>query len=279
MILLDCKKISSEIIQGLKTRVHEETYKPGLGIVLVGSRKDSLKYVESKKKVCSQIGIQFHLIHLEETCEEDHILKVIDELNDKPSINGIIVQLPLPKGFNTNKILDKVVPEKDVDGFHQENAGKLFLNRNINFVPCTPLGCMKLIDHYGIDVEGLNICVIGCSNVVGLPLSMMLIQRNATVTMCNIYTKDLKRHTLSADMVFSCCGVPKIVKKDMVKDGVIIVDIGINFVDGKLVGDVDFDGVKDKCSFITPVPGGVGPMTIAMLMEQTIEAWERINKL
>ena len=279
MILLDGKKISSEIIQGLKTRINEETYKPGLGIVLVGNRSDSLKYVQSKKKVCSQIGIQFHLIHLEENCEEDHILKVIDELNGKPSINGIIVQLPLPKGFNTEKILDKVVPEKDVDGFHQENAGKLFLNRNINFVPCTPLGCMKLIDHYGIDVEGLNICVIGCSNVVGLPLSMMLIQRNATVTMCNIYTKDLKKHTLSADMVFSCCGVPGIIKGDMIKDGVIIVDIGINFVDGKLVGDVDFDGVKDKCSFITPVPGGVGPMTIAMLMEQTIEAWERINKL
>ena len=279
MILLDGKKVSYEIIQGLKTRLNEETYKPGLGIVLVGNRSDSLKYVESKKKVCSQIGIQFHLIHLEETCEEDHILKVIDELNDKPSINGIIVQLPLPDGFNTNKILDKVVPEKDVDGFHQENAGKLFLNRNIDFVPCTPLGCMKLIDHYGIDVEGLNICVIGCSNVVGLPLSMMLIQRNATVTMCNVYTKDLKKHTLSADMVFSCCGVPGIVKEDMVKEGVIIVDIGINFIDGKLVGDVDFEGVKDKCSFITPVPGGVGPMTIAMLMEQTIEAWERINKL
>ena len=279
MILLDGKKISSEIIQRLKIRLNEETYKPGLGIILVGKRKDSLKYVESKKKVCSEIGIQFHLIHLEENCEEEHILKVINELNCKPSINGIIVQLPLPKGFNTNKILDKVVPEKDVDGFHQENAGKLFLNRNINFVPCTPLGCMKLIDHYGIDVEGLNICVIGCSNVVGLPLSMMLIQRNATVTMCNVYTKDLKKHTLGADMVFSCCGVPKIVKKDMVKEGVIIVDIGINFVDGKLVGDVDFEDVKDKCSFITPVPGGVGPMTIAMLMEQTIEAWERINKL
>ena len=196
MILLDGKKISSEIIQGLKTRLNEETYKPGLGIILVGKRKDSLKYVESKKKVCTEIGIQFHLIHLEETCEEDHILKVIDELNDKPSINGIIVQLPLPDGFNTNKILDKVVPEKDVDGFHQENAGKLFLNRNINFVPCTPLGCMRLIDHYGIDVEGLNICVIGCSNVVGLPLSMMLIQRNATVTMCNVYTKDLKKKVL-----------------------------------------------------------------------------------
>ena len=279
MILLDGKKISSEIIQRLKIRLNEETYKPGLGIILVGKRKDSLKYVESKKKVCSEIGIQFHLIHLEENCEEEHILKVIDELNYKPSINGIIVQLPLPKGFNTEKIVDKVVPEKDVDGFHQENAGKLFLNRNINFVPCTPLGCMRLIDHYGIDVEGLNICVIGCSNVVGLPLSMMLIQRNATVTMCNVYTKDLKKHTLGADIIFSCCGVPKIVKEDMVKEGVIIVDIGINFVDGKLVGDVDFEGVKDKCSFITPVPGGVGPMTIAMLMEQTIEAWDRINKL
>ena len=279
MILLDGKKISSEIIHGLKTRLNEETYKPGLGIILVGKRKDSLKYVESKKKVCSEIGIQFHLIHLEENCEEEHILKVIDELNYKPSINGIIVQLPLPKGFNTEKIVDKVVPEKDVDGFHQENAGKLFLNRNINFVPCTPLGCMRLIDHYGIDVEGLNICVIGCSNVVGLPLSMMLIQRNATVTICNVYTKDLKKHTLGADIIFSCCGVPKIVKEDMVKEGVIIVDIGINFVDGKLVGDVDFEGVKDKCSFITPVPGGVGPMTIAMLMEQTIEAWDRINKL
>ena len=279
MILLDGKKISSEIIQGLKTRINEETYKPGLGIVLVGNRSDSLKYVQSKKKVCSQIGIQFHLIHLEETCEEEHILKVIDELNYNPSINGIIVQLPLPKGFNTEKIVDKVVPEKDVDGFHQENAGKLFLNRNINFVPCTPLGCMRLIDHYGIDVEGLNICVIGCSNIVGLPLSMMLIQRNATVTMCNVYTKDLKKHTIGADIIFSCCGVPQIVKEDMVKEGVIIVDIGINFVDGKLVGDVDFEGVKDKCSFITPVPGGVGPMTIAMLMEQTIEAWDRINKL
>ena len=279
MTLLDGKKVSSEIIHGLKTRLDKEKYKPGLGIILVGKRKDSLKYVESKKKTCSDIGIKFHLIHLEENCEEENILKVIDELNYNPSINGIIVQLPLPKGFNTEKILDKVVPEKDVDGFHQENAGKLFLNRSIDFTPCTPLGCMRLIDHYGIDVEGLNICVIGCSNVVGLPLSMMLIQRNATVTMCNVYTKDLKRHTIGADIIFSCCGVPQIVKEDMVKEGVIIVDIGINFVDGKLVGDVDFEGVKDKCSFITPVPGGVGPMTIAMLMEQTIEAWDRINKL
>jgi len=279
MILLDGKKISSEIIQELKRRLNEEISKPGLGIVLVGNRKDSLKYVESKKKTCSDIGIKFHLIHLEENCEEEHILKVIDELNYNPSINGIIVQLPLPKGFNTEKIVDKVVPEKDVDGFHQENAGKLFLNRSIDFTPCTPLGCMRLIDHYGIDVEGLNICVIGCSNVVGLPLSMMLIQRNATVTMCNVYTKNLKKHTIGADIIFSCCGVPQIVKEDMVKEGVIIVDIGINFVDGKLVGDVDFEGVKDKCSFITPVPGGVGPMTIAMLMEQTIEAWDRINKL
>lgn len=273
MILLDGKKVSSEIIQKLETRIKEKTSHPGLGIILVGNRNDSLKYVESKKKVCSKIGIKFHLIHLEETCKEDHVIKVIAELNDNLSINGIIVQLPLPNGFNTDKILNEVIPGKDVDGFHPENAGKLFLNRNIDFAPCTPLGCMRLIDYYGIDVEGLNICVIGCSNVVGLPLSMMLIQRNATVTMCNVYTADLKKHTVDADMIFSCCGVPGIVKEDMVKDGVIIIDIGINFVDGKLVGDVDFEGVKDKCSYITPVPGGVGPMTIAMLMEQTLDAW------
>jgi methylenetetrahydrofolate dehydrogenase (NADP+)/methenyltetrahydrofolate cyclohydrolase len=275
MILLDGKKISSDIIEDLRLKLKSDNkgYKPGLGIILIGNRKDSLKYIEYKKKVCSKIGIKFHLIHLEETCEEENILKVIRELNNNTSINGIIIQLPLPDNFNTEKILDMVVPEKDVDGFHQTNAGKLFLNRGLDFAPCTPLGCMRLIDHYGIDVEGLNICVVGCSNVVGLPLSMMLLQRNATVTICNKYTKNLKGHTIESDMIFSCCGVPNIIKEDMVKDNVVIVDIGINYVDGKLVGDVDFEGVKDKCSYITPVPGGVGPMTIALLMEQTVEAW------
>ena len=279
MILLDGKKLSSEIVKELKQELTKSNNLPGLGIVLVGNRSDSLKYVTSKGKICSEIGIHFNLIHLEETCEEDDVIEIIKELNNNKSIHGIIVQLPLPKQLNSDKILDTISSEKDVDGFHQKNAGKLFLNRNKSFVPCTPLGCVELIQYYGIDVKGLNICIVGCSNVVGLPLSMMLLQRNATVTLCHEHTKDLKKHTIDADMIFSCCGVPKIITKDMVKKDVIIIDIGINFVDGKLVGDIDFEGVKDKCKYITPVPGGVGPMTIAMLMKQTIIAWKRINKL
>ena len=207
------------------------------------------------------------------------VIRNIKELNNNRTINGILVQLPLPEGFHTEKILDTIHPSKDVDGFHMINGGNLFLNRKPEFIPCTPLGCMHLIDHYGIDVEGLNVCVIGCSNVVGLPLSILLQQRIMTVTMCHKHTRDLKEHTLRADMIFSCCGVAKIVKEDMVKEGVIIVDVGINFIDGKIVGDVDFEGVKDKCSYITPVPGGVGPMTIAMLMKQTIQSWKKKKEL
>jgi len=223
--------------------------------------------------------MRFRLFHLLENCEQNMIIRNIKELNNNPTINGIIVQLPLPDGFNTERILDTIHPSKDVDGFHMINGGNLFLNRKPDFIPCTPLGCMELIDHYGIDVEGLNVCVIGCSNVVGLPLSILLQQRNATVTMCHKFTRDLKEHTLRADMIFSCCGVAKIVKEDMVKEGVIIVDVGINFIDGRIVGDVDFEGVKDKCSYITPVPGGVGPMTIAMLMKQTIQSWKKKKEL
>lgn len=178
--------------------------------------------------------------------------------------------------MNEVNILNKISVDKDVDGFHKINAGNLFLNREINFSPCTPLGCIELIDHYGIDVEGIDVCIIGCSNIVGLPLSMMLLRRNATVTICHKYTNGLKNKTLNADMIVTCCGVPKILKEDMIKEGVIVIDVGINFVDGKLVGDADFDNIKDKCSYITPVPGGVGPMTVSMLLKQTIESAERL---
>ena len=279
MILLDGKKISREINERLKDEIAGDINSPGLAVILVGSRRDSIKYIEAKRKVCRELGIRFRLYHLLEECEQNMIIKSIKELNKNPNFDCILVQLPLPDGFHTEKILDTITPEKDVDGFHIQNGGALFLNRDPTFIPCTPLGCMELIDHYGIDVEGLNVCVIGCSSVVGLPLTILLQQRNATVTMCHIYTRDLKEHTLRADMIFSCCGVPKIVKEDMIKEGVIIIDIGINFVDGKLVGDVDFDGVKDKCSYITPVPGGVGPMTIAMLMKQIIKSWKRKKEL
>lgn len=277
MIILDGKKLAKETTDKLKSEIANESRIPGLAIIMVGNRKDSLKYIEKKREVCRELGIRFRLFYLLENCEQNLIIRNIRELNNNSTINGIIVQLPLPKTFHTEKILNTICPEKDVDGFHMLNAGKLFLNRDVDFVPCTPLGCIELIDHYGIDVEGLNVCVIGCSNIVGLPLSILLQQRNATVTMCHKYTKNLEKHTKNADMIFSCCGVPGIVKNDMIKEDVIIIDIGINFVDGKLVGDVDFDGVKDKCSYITPVPGGVGPMTIAMLMKQTIKSWKRLN--
>ena len=277
MIILDGKKLAKETNEKLKSEIANDSRTPGLAIIMVGNRKDSLKYVEKKREVCRELGIKFRFFHLLENSEQNLIIRNIKELNNNPTINGIIVQLPLPKTFHTEKILNAICPEKDVDGFHMLNAGKLFLNREIDFVPCTPLGCIELIDHYGIDVEGLNVCVIGCSNIVGLPLSILLQQRNATVTMCHKYTKNLSEHTKISDVIFSCCGVPGIVKNDMVKEGVIIIDIGINFVDGKLVGDVDFQGVKDKCSYITPVPGGVGPMTIAMLMKQTIKSWKRLS--
>ena len=279
MILLDGKKISREINERLKDEIAGDINSPGLAVILVGSRRDSIKYIEAKRKVCRELGIRFRLYHLLEECEQNMIIKSIKELNKNPNFDGILVQLPLPDGFHTEKILDTITPEKDVDGFHIKNGGALFLNRDPTFIPCTPLGCMELIDHYGIDVEGLNVCVIGCSSVVGLPLSILLQQRNATVTMCHIYTRDLKEHTLRADMIFSCCGVPKIVKEYMIKEGVIIIDIGINIVENRIVGDVDFEGVKDKCSYITPVPGGVGPMTIAMLMKQTIKSWKRKKEL
>jgi len=275
MILLDGKKLSGVFTDRLKADIHCDIELPGLAVILVGSRRDSIKYIEAKRKVCREIGIRFRLFHFLENCEQNMIIRNIKELNKNPTIDAILVQLPLHDSFNTEKILDTIDPSKDVDGFHMINGGNLFLNRNPDFIPCTPLGCMELIDHYGIDVEGLNVCVIGCSNVVGLPLSILLQQRNATVTMCHKYTQDLKEHTLRSDMIFSCCGVAKIVKEDMVKEGVIIVDVGINFIDGRIVGDVDFVNVKDKCSYITPVPGGVGPMTIAMLMKQTIKSWKK----
>ena len=202
-------------------------------------------------------------------------------MNNNSKIHGILVQLPLPDNLKEyeSKILNTISVNKDVDGFHIINAGKLFLNRERQFVPCTPLGCMELLDHYHIDIEGLNTVIIGSSNIVGLPLSIMLLQRGATVTICHIKTKDVKEHTKKADLVISCCGVPHLVKNDWLKEGVVVIDIGTNTLDGKLVGDVDFLSVKDKCKYITPVPGGVGPMTIAMLLKQVVEATERFSKL
>lgn len=278
-MILDGKSLSNDINIKLKEKcekLKEKNISPGLAVILIGKNPESCKYIEIKKKVCLELGIQFNLKQFDESVKDEIITDAIDVLNNDETINGIIVQLPLPKHLDEINILNKISINKDVDGFHEVNAGKLFLNREIIFSPCTPLGCMALIDYYGIDVEGINICIIGCSNIVGLPLSMMLLRRNATVTLCHKYTNVLKDNTLKADMVVTCCGVPKILKEDMVKEGVIIIDVGINFLDGLLVGDADFDNLKNKASYITPVPGGIGPMTVSMLMKQTIESAERL---
>ena len=281
-MILDGKKISEEIQLSLKCRIDtlvEKNITPGLGVVLVGNRDDSMKYVTAKRKVCGNLGIHFLLKEFNENVSEDELINEIGKMNNNSNIHGILVQLPLPMNLNKEKIVNTISAKKDVDGFHIINAGKLFLNHEKQFVPCTPLGCMEIIDYYGIDTEGLNITIIGASDIVGLPLSMMLLQRGATVTICHIRTKDVKQNTKNADLVVSCCGVPHLVKNDWLKEGVIVIDIGMNMLDGKLVGDVDFLSVKDKCQYITPVPGGVGPMTIAMLVKQLVEATERFSML
>jgi methylenetetrahydrofolate dehydrogenase (NADP+)/methenyltetrahydrofolate cyclohydrolase len=283
MILLDGKKISEEIQLSLKDRINslvEQKHTPGLGVILVGKREDSIKYVNAKRKVCEKLGIYFFLKEFNENVSENELINEIEKMNNHSEIHGILVQLPLPMNLNKEKIVNTISVNKDVDGFHVMNAGKLFLNHEKKqFVPCTPLGCMELIDAYRIDVEGLNITVIGASDIVGLPLSMMLLQRGATVTICHIRTKDVKQHTKTADLVVSCCGFPHLVKNDWLKESVIVIDIGMNMLDGKLVGDVDFLEVKEKCQYITPVPGGVGPMTIAMLVKQLVESTERFSQL
>lgn len=278
MKILDGKKLSEEIQHSLKKRVEilkHNNIIPGLAIILVGENPESLNYIKYKQKACLNVGMKINLITLPENIDENILIDEINKLNNNDLIHGIIIQLPLPRNLNENNVLSNVSQNKDVDGFHEINAGNLFLNRdNKRFIPCTPLGCIELIDHYKIDMEGLNITIIGCSNLVGLPLSVLLLQRNATITLCNKYTQNIKEHTLNSDLIISCCGVPHLVKRDWIKQDVIIIDVGTTMVDGKVIGDVDFENVKDMCSYITPVPGGVGPMTITSLLKQTIEAAE-----
>tara|TARA_Y100000817_G_scaffold305593_1_gene289836 strand:+ start:4867 stop:5715 length:849 start_codon:yes stop_codon:yes gene_type:complete len=282
MIRLDGTNISKTFENPFKdriTKLKNNGIIPGLGVILVGNNQESQKYIEAKRRRFLELDMKFQLIHLNDDVSDEDVIQKIDQLNNDKLIHGILVQLPLPQGLNVNHILDKITPVKDVDGFHTINAGNLFLNRKKGFVPCTPLGCIELLDQYNINVSGLNVVIIGSSNIVGLPLSIMLLQREATVTICHINTKNIREHTIRADILISCCGVPHMITENWVKDGVIVLDIGINHLDGKLVGDVDYDKIKNKCSYITPVPGGIGPMTITMLIKQTIDSAENYNRL
>ena len=276
MQLIDGKalanKIHAEVASEVEKLKQEENIVPGLAVILVGDDPASHAYVKMKAKACEKVGFYSITHNMPDTISQDEIIATIEMMNNNPRIDGILVQLPLPKHIDTNKILEVIDPKKDVDGFHPYNVGRLATNLD-GFVPCTPLGVMKMFEEYDIDLEGKDVCVVGASNIVGKPMAALLLNANATVTVTHIYTKDLKAHTSKADIVIVGVGVPALIKEDMVKDGAIVIDIGINRIeDGSLVGDVDFKAVSPKCSYITPVPGGVGPMTIAMLLSNTLKA-------
>jgi len=275
-MILDGLQLSNKIKDDLKSKIKNMKIKPSLGIILVGDNIESKTYVNMKQKTCSELNIDIKLYNFPNDIDQQIVIDTIEDMNDNISIHGILVQLPLPRHLNTDLILNTISYKKDVDGLHTINAGKLFQNRDINLIPCTPLGCIELLDFYNIDVKSMNTVIIGCSNLVGLPLSMLLLQRGATITICHIDTKNTKELVQHADLIVACCGVPHLVKEDWVKKDAIIIDIGINKINDdskkgyKLVGDVDFENVKDKCKYITPVPGGIGPMTVAMLMKNVV---------
>ena len=275
MKILDGKAVSLKVKESVKVRADELKkfgVEPTLAVVLVGEDKASQTYVRAKEKACNEYGIKSVAHRLSENTTQNELLALINVLNLDDSIHGILVQLPLPKHIDTNVVLAAIDPRKDVDGFHAVNVGKLVSGLE-GFVPCTPLGVMEILKEYGIEVAGLNAVVIGRSNIVGKPMANLLLNASTTVTVTHSKTKNLKEICKNADLIVAAIGKPFFLKADMVKDGAVVVDVGINRLDdGRLVGDVDFDEVAPKCSYITPVPGGVGPMTIAMLLNNTILA-------
>ena len=275
MKILDGKAVSLKVKESVKVRADELKkfgVEPTLAVVLVGEDKASQTYVRAKEKACNEYGIKSVAHRLSENTTQNELLALINVLNLDDSIHGILVQLPLPNHIDTNVVLAAIDPRKDVDGFHAVNVGKLVSGLD-GFVPCTPLGVMEILKEYGIEVAGLNAVVIGRSNIVGKPMANLLLNASATVTVTHSKTKNLKEICKNADLIVAAIGKPFFLKADMVKDGAVVVDVGINRLDdGRLVGDVDFDEVAPKCSYITPVPGGVGPMTIAMLLNNTILA-------
>ena len=273
--IIDGKKLAQQIREKLKIECEELKQKgiiPKLAVIMVGDDKASQVYVRNKSKACNEIGIEFEEYLLNGTIKQNELIELIEKLNKDKSIKGILLQSPIPKGLDINEAFRTIAPEKDVDGFNPISVGKLSLNQD-TFVSCTPYGIMKMFEAYNITLEGKNVVILGRSNIVGKPLIQCCLNKNATVTVCHSKTKNLEEYTKRADVVISAIGKSKFVKEDMVKKDAIIIDVGINRgEDGKLTGDVDFEKVSQKASYITPVPGGVGPMTIAMLMNNVIKA-------
>ena len=279
--IIDGKVISASVKERVKAEVSalkEKGITVGLAVIIVGEDPASKVYVANKKKACENLGIISEEYALPESTTNEELLALIDELNSKPSINGILCQLPLPSHLDEKLIINSIDPEKDVDAFHPFNVGKIMIG-DFDFLPCTPAGVMEMLKYENIEVEGKTCVVIGRSNIVGKPMNMLLLHQNGTVTVCHSKTKNLKEVCKNADILVAAVGRPKFVTEDMVKEGAVVIDVGINRVDGKLCGDVDFENVKNKVSAITPVPGGVGPMTIAMLMQNTLTAAKKQNNL
>jgi methylenetetrahydrofolate dehydrogenase (NADP+)/methenyltetrahydrofolate cyclohydrolase len=277
--IIDGKVISASVKERVKAEVEAlkaQGVTTGLAVIIVGEDPASKVYVANKKKACEALGIISEEYALPETTTQEELLSLIDTLNNKKSINGILCQLPLPKHLDEQAVINAILPEKDVDAFHPANVGKIMLG-DYDFVPCTPAGIMEMLAYENIDITGKTCVVIGRSNIVGKPMGMLLLHKNGTVTICHSKTNDLASVCKEADILVAAVGIPNFVTADMVKDGAVVIDVGINRVDGKLVGDVNFAEVKDKCAAITPVPGGVGPMTIAMLMQNTLTAAKKQN--
>jgi len=278
-MIIDGKLVSASIraeiaaeVEGLKLK----DVVPGLAVVIIGENPASQSYVRNKQRTCEKLGMYSEKYELEEAVTEEALLKLIADLNKNDKIHGILVQLPLPKHIDESRIIEAIDPKKDVDGFHPINVGKLSLGVEC-LKPCTPSGMIKLLEYYDIDIEGKEAVVLGRSNIVGKPIALMLLEKNATVTVCHSRTKDLEKVLKRADIVIVAIGRAHFLKVDMIKDGAVVIDVGINRIESGLVGDVDYDTVKEKASYITPVPGGVGPMTITMLMKNTLEACKKIT--
>ena len=274
--IIDGIKLSTEIRKAIKQIINETKITPALAVIQVGDNKASSIYIKNKKKACEEVGIRFEHIKFNDTISEELVINEIKRLNNDISINGIIVQLPLPIGFDEGKIINTISPVKDVDGLTYQNVGNLVLENDC-LVPCTPLGVMELLKAYNVRLSGKNVCLVGRSNLVGKPLIQLLLRNDATLSICHSKSLDIKTHTKQADVLIVAAGHPNLITKDMVKDGVVIIDVGINKEGNLLRGDVDFDNVSKKASLITPVPGGVGPMTVACLLKNVVKAYQIQN--
>ena len=282
MVKIDGKAFSQVILEKIREEHNQlkEKYgkQAGLAVVIVGNNPASQVYVRNKIKACENVGFYSENIELDENISEKELLQEIDKLNKNDRINGILVQLPLPSHINELEIINSISPEKDVDGFHVANIGKMVIGDETGFLSCTPYGIMQLLEEYKIEIAGKDAVIIGRSNIVGKPMALMLIQKGATVQVCNSRTKDLRKKLNDADIIIVAAGVPKLLKKEDVKEGAVVIDVGINRVDGKICGDVDYEEVAERASYITPVQGGVGPMTIASLIKNTFKSYKNSLK-